>query len=53
MWFCFLKWFNVFMKMDFLAFDYRFLPNRSVDKIKNEFSKLINNIFQVLQDVTF
>lgn len=34
MWFCFLKWFNVFMKMDFLAFDYRFLPNRSVDKIK-------------------
>jgi len=34
MWFCFFKWLNVFMKMDFLVFDYRFLPNRSVDKIK-------------------
>lgn len=32
--FCFFKWVNIFMKMDFLVIDYRFLSNSSVNKLK-------------------
>lgn len=34
LWFCFNRWFNIFMKIDFLAFDYRYLSNKNIGKIK-------------------
>lgn len=33
---CFNMWFNFIVKPDFIAFDYRDLPNRRVEKLKNK-----------------
>lgn len=33
-WFSFILWFNIFMKVDFIVYDYRELPNRKLDKLR-------------------
>ena len=35
-WLNFLLWFNLFMKCDFIAYDYKFLPNRKIDKLRRK-----------------
>lgn len=34
MWLSFILWFNNFMKVDFMAYDYRELPNKKLDKLR-------------------